>query len=156
MNRLQIREFDDRDSEDYARTLLLTLPCDGMDEAWENVKIAKDRSKQEKGELWVAKTNGVAIGFMLLEFETETRNVEIDWLDVHPEYQRHGVDHELVVRAGERARAAKCMTLTIHTAVSNTKMRQFARKTGFVESEILPSFWGENTEDAYLLLKTLD
>jgi ribosomal protein S18 acetylase RimI-like enzyme len=156
MKHLCIREFKDSDSEDYAKALLLTLPCDDIDEARQNVRIAKERAAQDTRELWVAEADGLGIGFMLLEFEEGTRNVEIDWLDVHPQYQRQGVGHELVLRAGERARAAHYMALTLHTASSNSRMREFARKHGFVESEIIPSFWGEGTEDAYLLLKRLD
>lgn len=156
MKDLRIREFRDSDSEDYAMTLLLTLPCDDMEEARENVRTIKSRSAQDARELWIAEVNGVGIGFMLLEFKEETRNVEIDWLDVHPCHQRQGVGHELVLRAQERARAASYMSLTMHTASSNDEMREFARRHGFVESEVLSGFWGEGTEDAHLLLKKLD
>jgi len=35
-------------------------------------------------------------------------------------------------------------------------MCRFAEKNGFTEVECLPKFWGEGTEDAYLLQKEIE
>jgi len=156
MKELKIRTFQHSDFEPYARTLLLTLPCDDLDEARENVNIIIERLEKEPRELWVAESDNFSVGFMLLEFETEDQNVEIDWFDIHPDYQKLGVGIALVQKAEERSKELRYQTITVHTAESNQKMRNFAEKNGFVEVECLPKFWGEGTEDAYLLLKRLD
>jgi ribosomal protein S18 acetylase RimI-like enzyme len=151
-----VREFyEESDSEDYARTLLLTLPCDDMNEARKNVQLIMERISKDLRELWVAEVNDRPAGFMLLEFEPLDKNVEIDWFDIHPDNQRHGVGTLLVQKAEERAREAHYQTITLHTASSNEKMRNFAKKTGFEEIKQLPQFWGEGTEDAYLFSKSV-
>ena len=155
MKVLNIRAFQKRDSEAYAHTLLLTLPCDDLEEARKNVDIIIERLEKEARELWVAESNNISVGFMLLEFESKDQNVEIDWFDIHPDYQKHGIGTVLVQKAEERTKELGYRTITIHTAASNQKMRSFAEKNGFKEAECLPKFWGEGTEDAYLLLKRL-
>jgi len=155
MKELNIRLFQQSDSKAYASTLLLTLPCDGLDEARENVNIIIERLEKEPRELWVAESDCIPIGFMLLEFESEDQNVEIDWFDIHPDYQKSGIGTILVQKAEERTKEHGFRTITIHTAASNQKMRRFGEKNGFEEIECLPKFWGEGTEDAYLLLKRL-
>ncbi len=156
MKELKIRAFQHSDFEPYARTLLLTLPCDNLDEARENANIIMERLEKEARELWVVESDNIPVGFMLLEFEAKDQNVEIDWFDIHPDYQRHGVGTALVQKAEERIKELRYRTITIHTAASNQKMRKFAEKNGFAEVECLPKFWGEGTEDAYLLLKKPD
>ena len=75
---------------------------------------------------------------------------------IHPDYQKHGIGKALVKKAEERTKNLRFQTITIHTAASNQKMRRFAEKNGFDEVEYLPKFWGEGTEDAYLLSKRVD
>ncbi|TFG98175.1 GNAT family N-acetyltransferase [Candidatus Thorarchaeota archaeon] len=156
MKELRIRAFQHSDLESYAHILWLTLPCDDLEEARENANIIMERVKEEKRELWVAIVENTQVGFMLLDFEEETLNVEIDWFDIHPDYQRHGVGTALVLKAEERTNALNHRTVTLHTAKSNHKMRKFAEKNGFAEVACLPSFWGEGTEDAYLLQKQVE
>lgn len=84
---------------------LRILPCESVQEARENVAIALGRTKEGDEELWVAEVDGRAIGFMLLEFARiwghkgeafEEEAGRIDWLDVHPEFQRRGIGKELL------------------------------------------------------------
>ena len=156
MKDLNIREFQHSDSEAYAHTLLLTLPCDDLDEARENVNILMERLEKETRELWVAESENIQVGFMLLEFQIQEHNIEIDWFDIHPDYQQRGVGEALVLKADERARTLRYQTITLHTAASNQSMRNFAERYGFREEACLPKFWGEDTEDAYLFMKKLD
>ena len=151
--RANIRAFSKRDVDAYAKTLLKTLPCDDIEEAQENVRIVMERLQEGERELWVAEIEGTAVGFMLLEFETEERNVEIDWFDIHPDYQEQGLGTVLVQKAEERVRYHQYTTVSLHTAASNQSMRSFAEKNGFSKFRVLPAFWGEGTEDAYLFQK---
>jgi ribosomal protein S18 acetylase RimI-like enzyme len=150
-----IRKFQKRDLESYARTLLLTLPCDNLEEAKKNVNIIMERLRKGRRELWVAEIDAAPVGFMLLDFETENQNVEIDWLDIHPDYQGRGAGSKLVEKAEKQAKEFRYKTITIHTVASNQNMQRFAKKNGFAVAKCLPEFWGEGTEDAYLLLKNV-
>lgn len=154
--KISVRPSQECDFEPYAHTLLLTLPCEDLDEARENVNIAIERSEKESRELWVAEVETAPVGFMLLEFEAEEKNIEIDWFDVHPDYQRIGVGTTLFHKAEERAKELKYETISMHTAVSNHKMQGFGKKNGFSEEARLPEFWGEKTEDAILLIRRLE
>ncbi|TFG29992.1 GNAT family N-acetyltransferase [Candidatus Thorarchaeota archaeon] len=156
MANMEIRPFLPSDFDYYARTLLLTLPCDDFEEARENAKIIMERLKKDERELWIAEVETIPVGFMLLEFETENQNVEIDWFDIHPDYQNIGIGAALVQKAEQRTKDLGHRTVTFHTAASNHKMRKFAKKNGFAEVKCLPSFWGEETEDAYLYQKQLE
>ena len=153
--KILVRAFQKKDYESYAETLLLTLPCEGLDEARKNVDIAMNRLKRKMRELWVAEVDNVSVGFMLLELEIKECNIEIDWFDVHPNHQRIGVGTVLVKKAEERARNLGYKTISLHTAASNKKMRSFGRKNEFNEENRLHEFWGERTEDAYLLVKKI-
>jgi len=64
--------------------------------------------------------------------------------------------YTLFQKAEERTKVLGYRTITIHTAASNRKMCRFAEKNGFTEVECLPKFWGEGTEDAYLLQKEIE
>ena len=155
MKPLRVRQYKAGDDAGYARTLLLTLPCKDLVEAGENVQLIVRSASEGSRELWVADSRGNSVGFMLLEFDDQKRFIEIDWLDVHPDYQRRGVGTALFMRAEESARAQNCQFITVHTACSNTRMREFGRVNGFEEVDRLHHFWGTGTEDAYLLRKSL-
>ena len=153
MMKILVRAFQQNDYEAYAETLLFTLPCDNMEEAKKNVDVVVNRIKNKNRELWVAEANAAAIGFMLLEFEPEDNNIEIDWFDIHPDLQKSGVGSALILKAEDRVRELGYQTLSFHTAASNYKMLNFGKKNGFEQESRLPEFW---TEDAYLLRKKID
>jgi ribosomal protein S18 acetylase RimI-like enzyme len=151
-----VREFREvSDFEAYARTLLLTLPCENLEEAREEAHSIMKRLTEDVRELWVAEVGGSSAGFMLLEFELMNKNAEIDWFDIHPDYQRKGVGTILVQKAEKRALVYHCQTITLHTAASNVRMQEFAKKNGFEEIKRLPKFWGEGTEEAYLFSRNV-
>jgi len=160
-----IRAYHDRDFDDYAETLLGTLPCEDIGEARENVVIALGRTKEKGEELWVAEVDGRAVGFMLLEFTRiwghergeafEVEAVCIDWLDVHTGFQRKGIGRELLRWAEARAAERGLHRIFAHTAVTNLPMVNFASKNGFRFEKYLEEFWGKGTGDAFLLVKEL-
>jgi ribosomal protein S18 acetylase RimI-like enzyme len=164
---VSVRRFADRDFEDYVKTLLLTWPFDSIVEARENASTAVEKAHAavEKSELWVAELDGIAAGFMLLEFssnlslgpdDTGCHSVEIDWLDIHPTFQGKGAGAALVRKAEERARVRQCESMTIHTSVSNLGMLRLAERCGFANKERLKDFWGTGSGDAFLLVKRLN
>ena len=159
-----IRPYSDRDSEDYANTLLKTWPCKDIHEARENVATVVKRVKEGKEELWVAEAEGKAVGFMSLEFTRvwghkgeafEEEAVGIDWFDVSTDFQGKGIGRELLLKAEEKGKQRGLTMLFMHTSVKNLGMINFASKNGFEFSGYLSDFWGEGTGDAFLLTKRL-
>lgn len=153
---LDIRQYRKTDYDDYAQTLLLTLPCDDLDEAKENVDVLLVRASKDNGELWVAESGKKSVGFMLLAFDEKEGFVEIDWLDIHPQHKKQSIGTNLVLKAESRARVRNCLTLGITTTSSNVGMQNFATQRGFEEFERIKEFWGEGTVDAVIYRLNLE
>jgi len=154
----------DKDFEDYANTLLKTWPFEDIQEARNEVAGAVKRAEEGKEEIWVAKVDRRAEGFMVLEFTNvweregevfEKEGICIDWLDVHPDFQRKGIGKDLLRKAEERAIEKGLRRLFAHTKVTNLAMINFASKNGFRFERHLKEFWGKGTGDAFLLVKEL-
>jgi ribosomal protein S18 acetylase RimI-like enzyme len=156
----------EKDFDDYADALLRTWPCENVEEARDNVTIVVNKAKEGKEgeEIWVAEVEGRAMGFMLLEFTSvwghageafEEMAVCINWLDVHPDFQRQGIGKGLLQKAEERAKEKGLHRIFAHTATSNLAMINFASKNGFKFAKHLKEFWGKGTGDAFLLIKDL-
>jgi len=162
-NRLSIRPYLDRDFDDYAQTLLRTLPCKNMNEARENVEIILKRVK-EREELWVAVLDEQAVGFALLDFTSvwgrngesyEDEGVCVDWLDVHPAFQRKGIGLALIRKAEERGRERLLSRIFMHTSVDNAAMLCLSEKSAFSVARRLVLRWGDTDKDGVLLEKEL-
>ncbi len=163
MPRCVVRPYADRDFDDYADTLLRTMPCANHEEAGKSAEDAVKRSTTGE-ELWVAELDGRAVGFILLDFTRvwghkgesfKEEGVCIDWLDVNPDFQRKGIGEELIRKAEARASQKRLDLLFAHTTVDNNAMMGFASKNGFKVTKRIGEFWGEGTKDAFLLEKAL-
>jgi len=159
-----IRLYKNTDFDDYASTLLLTWPCDSIQEARENVMLAVKRLEMGDEEIWVADVAGKAIGFITIGFTKvwghkgesfENEAVGVDWFDVHPDYQRKGIAMQLLKKAEERGREKGLHLLFMYTSVKNLPMINFASKNQFRFDRYLEEFWGKGTGDAFLLVKDL-
>ena len=162
-SRVIIRRFVERDTDDYASTLLRTLPCESIEEARDDVNIVLGRVDGGE-ELWVAELDGHAVGFALLEFtrfwgdESEAFQEEgicIDWLDVHPNFQRLGVGKALLSKTEERAREKGLQRVFMHTFVDNDPMLRFSEKTGFRLTRRMKLRWKDGARDGFLMEKIL-
>ncbi len=90
-----------------------------------------------------------AVGFMILTQNTDS-SLEVDWLDVHPNFQRKGVGTLLVKKAEEVAKEKGFKFLSVHTHVENEKMIQFSIKNGFEIIERIRNFYGEGKDTVHL------
>jgi ribosomal protein S18 acetylase RimI-like enzyme len=145
----KIRRYEDRDFAEYASTLEKTT-------SWG--KEARDElramlAKVSKEQIGIAEVDGRAVGFMILTSNDDC-SLEVDWLDVHPDFQRRGIGTILVKKAVEIAKEKNCGFLSVHTWETNEKMMTFSIKNGFKIVECLRNFYGEG-KDALLLKKKL-
>jgi len=142
METMKIRRYEERDFKAYAGTLEKTTSWG--DEAEEEL-AARIQKMTEKDEIWVAEADGKAVGFMILT-PNDDGTLEIDWLDVHPEFQRKKVATHLVAKAEEVAKARKAETLSVHTWKENSKMLAFLERNGFELFQTIANFYGKGQD----------
>ncbi|MDH7564567.1 MAG: GNAT family N-acetyltransferase [Candidatus Bathyarchaeota archaeon] len=110
--------------------------------------------QMKKGEqVWVAEVDTRGVGFMILA-PNHDDSLEVDWLDVHPDFQRLGIGTLLLKKAVSVAKAKKKQALSIHTWESNQKTLGFAYKNGFEKYETIKNFYGKR-KDAVRLKKNI-
>lgn len=143
----KIRRYEDRDFAEYASTLEKTTSWgkDARDE------LRAMLAKVNKEQIWVAEVDGRAVGFMILT-SNDDGSLEVDWLDVRPDFQRRGIGTSLIKKAIEVGEARKVSQLSVHTAITNGKMIAFSVKNGFRIAEQLKDFYGKG-RDALQLKK---
>ena len=142
METMKIRRYEERDFKAYAGTLEKTTSWG--DEAEEEL-AARIQKMTEKDEIWVAEADGKAVGFMILT-PNDDGTLEIDWLDVHPEFQRKKVATHLVAKAEEVVKARKAETLSVHTWKENSKMLAFLERNGFELFQTIANFYGKGKD----------
>ena len=144
---VRLRRFKQDDFEAYASTLRETSD-------WGEDAPAELRAKLEvlgqSDDIWVADVSSKAVGFMMLT-TNEDGSLEVEWLDVHPDFQGRGVGRALLDRAVRTARRRGIATLSIHTQPDNAKMLSLAGRTGFVLSEIIKDHYAPGRDGIRLL-----
>ncbi len=158
---VKIGLFQDNDFKEYAAVLAQTWPR----AASASEEIVRDRLKtlDEKGEqIWVAETGGRPVGFMLIYFENPPTPAElelegewlvVDWLDVHPNWQRKGLGTLLLKKAEKVAKKRNVSSIYTVTSVDDEKMLGFSEKNHFNKGKRIKDFWGAGTGDAFVLTK---
>jgi ribosomal protein S18 acetylase RimI-like enzyme len=146
----KIRRYESRDFVDYAATLEKTS-------TWERKAAAELKARLEKlkrrEQVWVAEVGTRGVGFMIVSPNNDG-SLEVDWLDVHPDFQRTGIGTLLVEKAAKIVKAKKMKALSVHTWETNQKMLDFSAKNGFQVLERIKGFYGRG-KDALRLKKEI-
>jgi ribosomal protein S18 acetylase RimI-like enzyme len=146
----RIRPYESRDFVDYVSTLEKTTK-------WGRHSGEELKARMEKltrrDQVWVADIDSRAIGFMIL-VPNNDGSLEVDWLDVHPSFQRMGVGSLLVKKAEKIAKTKNMQALSVHTWPTNEKMLNFSFKNGFEIFERIKNFYGKR-KDAIRLKKRI-
>ena len=146
----KIRRYESRDFVDYAATLEKTS-------TWERKAAAELKARLEKlkrrEQVWVAEVGTRGVGFMIVSPNNDG-SLEVDWLDVHPDFQRTSIGTLLVEKAAKIAKAKKMKALSVHTWETNQKMLDFSAKNGFQVLERIKGFYGRG-KDALRLKKEI-
>jgi len=146
----KIRRYENRDFVDYVSTLEKTTKWGRH--AGEELK-ARMEKLTKRDQVWVADIGSRAVGFMILTPNTDG-SLEVDWLDIHPNFQRMGVGTLLVQKAAKIAKTKKIEALSVHTWPTNEKMLNFSFKNGFEIFERIKNFYGKR-KDAIRLKKRI-
>lgn len=139
---LTIRRYEKRDFADYAATLEKTTSW--RKEAGKELEARMEKMTKRE-QTWVAEIDSKAVGFMILA-PNDDGSLEVDWLDVHPNFQRKGIGTLLVEKAAKVAKAKKIETLSVHTHVANKGMIAFLVKSGFDMHEKIENFYGREKD----------
>jgi ribosomal protein S18 acetylase RimI-like enzyme len=146
----KIRPYENRDFNSYVQTLERTTELGNEAEQELRARIEKMTSEEE---IWVAETDKRPVGFMILS-PNQDGTLEIDWLDVNPDFQRRGIATILVRKAERIAQTKKYQALSVHTYVENTKMIMFLTRSRFEVSDKIKNFYGEG-KDALRFKKSI-
>ncbi|NWG11200.1 GNAT family N-acetyltransferase [Candidatus Bathyarchaeota archaeon] len=145
---IKIRPYESRDFTEYVHTLERTTEWGNKAEQELRARMEKMTSEEE---IWVAETDNRPVGFMILS-PNQDGTLEIDWLDVNPDFQRRGIATILVRKAERIAKTKKYRALSVRTYIENTNMITFLRRNGFEVFERIRNFYGER-KDALLFKK---
>ena len=96
--------------------------------------------------VYLAISNGEAIGFLYVEYYAWNRLCQIQGLAVCPEFQRQGAASALVARAEDFARSRNARGVYVDTPVSNTGGRSFYEAIGYRFGYLMPHYY-EDTLD---------
>ena len=139
---LKIRRYEKRDFRAYVSTLEKTT---NWGNKAEQELVARIQKMTEKDEIWVAEADAQAVGFMILS-PNDDGTLEIDWLDVDPDFQRKAIATSLAAKAAEIAKAKNIEALSVHTSVENKNMIAFLKRNGFEVFERITDFYGEGND----------
>jgi len=146
----RVRKYQSRDFVDYVATLEKTRD-------WKRHTTSELQARLEKlkrrEQVWLAEVETRAVGFMILSPRKDD-SLEIEWLDVHPGFQRSGLGTLLVNKAARIVKAKKMLALSMHFPETNKTALGFATKNGFVVFERVKDFYG-NKKDALHLRKMI-
>jgi ribosomal protein S18 acetylase RimI-like enzyme len=138
----KIRRYRSQDFVDYVAALEKTTK-------WGKKATGELRARLEKlrrqDQIWVAEIDVRCVGFMILVPEADG-SLEVDWLDVHPDFHHTGIGTMLVQKAEKVAKAKGRTALSVHTSDKNKAMQGFAEKNGFVLFERLKGFYGKRKD----------
>jgi ribosomal-protein-alanine N-acetyltransferase len=142
----KIRRYERRDFVDYVAALEKTTKWGKRSGSELKARLEKLTSKEQ---VWVADIDSRTVGFMILAPNIDD-SLEVDWLDVHPSFQRMGIGTLLVKKAVRIAKAKKMQALSVHTQPTNKKMINFAFKNGFEVFERIKDFYGKGKDAIHL------
>jgi len=88
---------------------------------------------------WIARTNGVAVGYLLVVFVFSLENLgvtaEIDEFFILPNHRRSGTGSRLLRLAEAEIIGRGCTGISLQLARSNHSARAFYHRNGYVERE---------------------
>lgn len=90
------------------------------------------------------------IGFWITFETAQITNIAVDL-----PYQSEGYGSILLDKCIEIAEKEMCENITLEVRVSNYKAISFYKKFGFIEANVRKSYYEDNHEDAYLMIKPL-
>ena len=129
---MKIRSFQ---SDDQKAVIRLWSDC-GLVVPWNNPHhdIAR-KAKVQSDMFLVACSNGQILATVMAGYDGHRG--WINYLAVHPNYQRTGIGRAIMDEAENRLRAAGCPKINLQVRNTNTKVIEFYKKIGFKVDDVV-------------------
>ena len=96
--------------------------------------------------VYSAVSNGVAIGYLYLQYSAWNQLCQIQGLAVSPEFQRQGIASALVAQAEQFARSKNARGIYVDTPTTNTGGRKFYEAIGYQLGYIMPRYYEDKLD----------
>ena len=119
---------------------LYNIALDSFDEFFEPSVFSYFDTQWHSGQLVACDTMGKPIGFITSQ-KLGSRKVRILLFGVAPEYRNKGVGKQLLDAFRTTAMMEGNISMTLEVRTTNLEARNFYKRNGFVETDILPHYY---------------
>lgn len=120
---------------------------------WKKEDFLYELKENPYANYFVLKINNKIIGYVGLWIIFETS--QITNICISNDYRKLGYGKLLLEKAVEIAELNKCENISLEVRVSNINAISLYEKYGFIKANIRKSYYSDNNEDAYLMIKPL-
>jgi ribosomal protein S18 acetylase RimI-like enzyme len=113
--------------------------------AMETAAEAFSKDKEHYG-VDLAVSNGIAVGYVYVQYFAWNQLCQLQGLAVSPEFQRQGVASALVACAEEFARSKQARGIYVDTPATNTSGRKFYEAIGYQLGYIMPRYYEDGMD----------
>jgi ribosomal protein S18 acetylase RimI-like enzyme len=96
--------------------------------------------------IYLALANGIAVGYLYVQYSAWNQLCQIQGLAVDPQFQRQGIASALVARAEQFAKSKKARGIYVDTPTSNTGGRAFYESIGYQLGYIMPRYYEDGLD----------
>lgn len=96
--------------------------------------------------IYLALANGIAVGYLYVQYSAWNQLCQIQGLAVDPQFQRQGIASALVARAEQFAKFKKARGIYVDTPTSNTGGRAFYESIGYQLGYIMPRYYEDGLD----------
>lgn len=122
-------------------------------DAWSRDNFIYELTGNDFSKCYVVKENDRVIGYGCLYILFE--RAEIATIAIQSEYQSKGYGRQLLQHMIDEAIKDECEIMSLEVRISNLKAISLYEKMGFFNNRIRKSYYSDNYEDAYEMIKVL-
>lgn len=122
-------------------------------DAWTRDNFIYELTGNEFSKCYVIRENSTIIGYGCLYILFE--RAEVATIAISKEYQSKGFGRKLLKYMIDEAVKNDCEIMSLEVRISNTKAIGLYEKMGFFNNRIRKSYYSDNYEDAYEMIKVL-
>src|SRR5687768_2579338 len=113
--------------------------------AMEDAADAFSKDKESYG-VYLAVANGIAVGYLYVQYYAWNQLCQIQGLAVSPEFQRQGAASSLVARAEAFAMSKNARGIYVDTPTTNMGGRKFYEAVGYQVGYIMPRYYEDKLD----------
>ena len=132
---------------------IVKIENDLFSDAWSKDSYIYELTGNEFSKCYVIRENGIIIGYGCLYRLFE--RAEVATIAISKEYQSKGFGKKLLGYMIDEAIKNDCEIMSLEVRVSNAKAIGLYEKMGFFNNRIRKSYYSDNYEDAYEMIKVL-